>query len=90
MRTVALIAVTLSACFDGPHADIDRSGALFKPDRILDVHVEMAPEDPGVQSGLIRISRSLFAFQIFAVVRPKAGLASLLHRSEISTGKRAS
>jgi SAM-dependent methyltransferase len=37
---------------------------------------------------LIRISRSLFAFQIFAVVRPKPGLAYLLDRAKVSPAGR--
>ncbi len=37
----------------------------------------------GTQKLLIGISRSLFAFQIFAIVRPKAGLPYLLDRAVV-------
>lgn len=43
----------------------------------------------GLNKGLIRISRSLFAYQIFAVVRPKPTLASLLAHAEEASGTRA-
>ena len=43
----------------------------------------------GVNKVLIAISRSLFAYQIFAVVRPKPTLASLLERAQRESGLRA-
>jgi glycosyltransferase involved in cell wall biosynthesis len=42
-----------------------------------------------VNKGLIGISRSLFAYQIFAVVRPKRTLAWLLEQAERESGTRA-
>ncbi|MFL6278794.1 MAG: bifunctional glycosyltransferase/class I SAM-dependent methyltransferase [Vicinamibacterales bacterium] len=42
-----------------------------------------------VNKGLIGISRSLFAYQIFAVVRPKPTLAWLLEHAEHESGTRA-
>lgn len=38
---------------------------------------------------LIRISRSLFAFQILAVVQPRPSLESLLERAEVESGARS-
>lgn len=43
----------------------------------------------GVNKALLRISRSLFAFQILAVVRPRPGLAHLLERVREESGRRA-
>jgi hypothetical protein len=43
----------------------------------------------GLNKILIAISRSLFAYQIFAVVRPKPTLASLLERAQRESGVRA-
>jgi glycosyltransferase involved in cell wall biosynthesis len=43
----------------------------------------------GLNRALISISRSLFAYQIFAVVRPKPTLASLLARAQRESGVRA-
>jgi glycosyltransferase involved in cell wall biosynthesis/2-polyprenyl-3-methyl-5-hydroxy-6-metoxy-1,4-benzoquinol methylase len=43
-----------------------------------------------LNQALIRISRSLFSYQIFAVVRPKATLASLLEHAQHESGIRAS
>ena len=43
----------------------------------------------GLNKVLIAISPSLFAYQIFAVVRPKATLASLLERAQRESGVRA-
>ena len=39
------------------------------------------------QALLIRVSRSLFAYQIFAVVQPRPGLAYLLDRAERESGR---
>jgi SAM-dependent methyltransferase len=43
----------------------------------------------GLNKALIRISRSLFSYQIFAVVRPKPTLASLLEHAQRESGIRA-
>ena len=43
----------------------------------------------GLNKALIAISRSLFAYQIFAVVRPKPTLASLLDHAQRESGVRA-
>ena len=43
----------------------------------------------GVNRALIRVSRSLFAYQIFAVVQARPGLDSLLARAQREAGSRA-
>ena len=43
----------------------------------------------GLNSGLIAISRSLFAYQIFAVVRPRPTLESLLDHARRESGVRS-
>lgn len=43
----------------------------------------------GVNRVLVRISRSLFAFQILAVVRPRPGLACALDRARAASERRA-
>lgn len=43
----------------------------------------------GVNKALIRISRSLFAFQVFAVVQPKPALGSLLEHAYQASGARS-
>ncbi len=43
----------------------------------------------GINKVLMAISRSLFAYQIFAVVRPKPTLMSLLERAQCESGARA-
>lgn len=43
----------------------------------------------GVNKALIRISRSLFAFQVFAVVQPKPALGSLLEHAYRASGARS-
>ena len=40
----------------------------------------------GIQRALIRVSRSLFAFQIFAVVRPRPGLGYLMNQAALGNG----
>jgi len=42
-----------------------------------------------VNKALMAVSRSLFAYQIFAVVRPKQTLTSLLERAQRESGARA-
>jgi 2-polyprenyl-3-methyl-5-hydroxy-6-metoxy-1,4-benzoquinol methylase len=42
----------------------------------------------GINKGLLHVSRSLFAFQIFAVVRPRPGLAHLLDRAQRESSRR--
>lgn len=43
----------------------------------------------GVNRALIHVSRSWFAYQIFAVVQPKPGLQYLLDRAQRESGRRA-
>ena len=43
----------------------------------------------GFNKALIRVSRSLFAFQIFAVVRPRPALPYLLDQAEREAGRRS-
>jgi hypothetical protein len=43
----------------------------------------------GVNRALIRVSRSLFAYQIFAVVQARPGLDRLLARAQREAGSRA-
>jgi glycosyltransferase involved in cell wall biosynthesis len=43
----------------------------------------------GLNKALIRISRSLFAYQVFAVVRPKPSLDYLLDRARRASGSRS-
>ncbi len=43
----------------------------------------------GANKALIRISRSLFAFQVFAVVRPTPALGSLLEHAYQASGARS-
>jgi glycosyltransferase involved in cell wall biosynthesis/2-polyprenyl-3-methyl-5-hydroxy-6-metoxy-1,4-benzoquinol methylase len=43
----------------------------------------------GLNRGLIRISRTLFSYQILAVVQPKPGLAYLLESAARASGRRA-
>jgi hypothetical protein len=43
----------------------------------------------GLNKALIRLSRSLFSFQIFAVVRPRPALPYLLERAVREAGHRS-
>jgi glycosyltransferase involved in cell wall biosynthesis len=43
----------------------------------------------GINKALLHVSRRLFAFQIFAVVQPRPGLALLLDRARLESGRRS-